>query len=155
MKKGIFSVLILLIVLVSIMPAETTLREGKTGISAHLVAGKNDGDDVGHVGLGGEYGVNSHLSLGAGYVYVDGKWPLADHALELYARGYLFDRPLDLYAHIGTQICFSDEIDTLYTFSGGLEWQSSFGLFIGLEGGPVLESSSWGYLLGARVGYRF
>ncbi len=135
--------------------AEASGRAGTIAVTAGLNGGKNDGDAIARLSLGLEYGLLRRLSVGAGYVYVDGIHPLQEHALDLSLKGYLFDRGLDMYADVGTQFCFSDGFTALYTLKSGLEWRSSFGLLVAAEGGAELEESEWGYLFGLRFGWVF
>lgn len=155
MKKIAFIGVVFLGVLAFSASAETSIRAGKPATAARLNIGQNDGDAIAQLALGLEYAVIPHLSVGAGYVYVDGIDPLQEHGLDLSLKGYLFERELDLYADLGSQFYMKDGIDTVLTVKIGLEWQSPFGLFCAGEGGVELEGSNWGYLYGLRIGYRF
>jgi hypothetical protein len=155
MKRTLSFVLMLLLVDAFTLHAETSGRVGTIAVTAGLNGGKNDGDAIAQLSLGLEYGLLRRISLGAGYVYVDGIHPFQEHALDLSLKGYLFDRLLDMYGDVGTQISFSDGITAFYTLKSGLEWRSSFGLLIAAEGGAELEASEWGYLFGLRFGWVF
>jgi|SRR6056297_903348 len=155
MKKIAFIGVFFLLFLALAASAETPIRAGKLATAARLNSGQNDGDAIAQLALGVEYAVIPHLSVGAGYVYVDGIDPLQEHGLDLSLKGYLFERELDLYADLGSQLYLENSINMLVTLKTGLEWQSPFGLFCAGEGGVVLDASSWGYLYGLRIGYRF
>jgi len=140
--------------------SETSIRVGKTAVSAQLVLGENNEDSIAQLGAGVEYGIINHLSAGIGYVYVDGRHPLQANGLDLFIKGYVFDGFLDLYGfdiygEAGTQVYFQDGIGLTYTFLSGLEWQSPFKLLIAFKGGAELENGDWGYLYGAVLGFRF
>src|SRR6056297_2373986 len=152
MKKICFTGVVFLLVFAFAASAETSIRTKKPAATARLNIGQNDGDAIAQLALGVEYAVIPHLSVGAGYVYVDGIDPLQEHGLDLSLKGYLFERKLDLYADLGSQFYMKDGIDMVLTVKTGLEWQSLFGLFYAVEGGVELEGSSWGYLYGLRVG---
>lgn len=154
MKKFVLFLIILSCVLGQIVCAETSSKKGKPAIAARLNVGKNGEDPVAQLAAGVEYGVLPHFVLGAGYVYVDGIDPLQQHGIDLSLKGFLFERPLDVYAAVGSQLYLSDGIGAVFTLKAGLEWQSPFGLFFAGEGGAEVEGSEWGYLFGLRVGYR-
>jgi len=160
MKKIILFSTVFFLLFVFTVYSETSLRVGRTAVSAHLVLGKNHEDSIAQLGTGFEYGIINHLSAGIGYVYVDGRHPLQAHGLDLFVKGYLFDTILDLYGfdiygQAGAQVYFQDGIGVSYTFFTGLEWQAPFGLFLAAEGGAELENEDWGYLYGAVLGFRF
>lgn len=155
MKKICFIGVVFLLVFAFAAFAETSIRTGKPAAVARLNIGQNDGDAIAHLALGLEYAVIPHLSVGAGYVYIDGIDPLQEHGLDLSLKGYLFERRLDLYADIGSQLYLNDGIGAVFTVKSGLEWQSPFALFCAVEAGVELEESSWGQLIGLRIGYRF
>lgn len=160
MKKILLISFIFLLVTAFLFSAEPSLRVGKTAVSAHFILGKNTEDSIAQVGTGIEYGVISHLSVGIGYVYVDGRHPIQAHGLDLFVKGYVFDSVIDLYGFdiygkAGTQIYYQDEFGLTYTFLSGLEWQSPFKMFIAIETGAELEDGDWGYLTGGVIGIRF
>ena len=167
MKKIILVLVVFFLVSVFTISAETPLRVGKTAVSAHLGVGKSthisfgdSGDDIAQLGVCVEYGIINHLSLGIGYVYVDGIYPLHAHGLDLFVKGYVFDTFIDLYGFdlygkAGTQIYSQDGVGLAYTFLAGLEWQSPFKMFIAFEGGAELENGDWGHLYGGALGLRF
>jgi len=155
MKKLGFIAVVFLLVFTLAASAETFIRTGRPAATARLNIGQNDGDAIAQLALGIEYAVIPHLSVGAGYVYVDGIDPLQANGLDLSLKGYLFEKRLDLYADLGGQFYMKESIDTVLTVKSGLEWQSPFGLLCAVEGGVELEGSSRGHLLGLRVGYRF
>jgi len=154
MKKIMLFTMVFLTATVFLASAEDYSREGKFAVSARLDIGKNNGDSIGQLGGAIEYGIVKYLSAGLGYVYVDGRHPLQDNGLDLFLKGYIFDRELDVYIDAGAQICFSDEIETVLTIKAGIEWQSPFALFIAAEGGAELEQPDLGYLYGIRLGFR-
>jgi len=160
MKKIIVILTVFLLVLVFTVHSETSIRVGKTAVSAHLFLGKNNEDSIAQLGVGFEYGLISHLSAGIGYVYVDGRHPLQAHGLDLFVKGYIFDTLMDLYGFdiygkAGTQFYNQDGVGIVYTFLSGLEWQSPFKMFIAIETGAELEDGDWGYLTGGVIGVRF
>jgi len=167
MKKIILVLAVFLLVSVFTIYAETSLRVGKTAVSAHLGVGKSNhisfgdsGDDIAQLGVCVEYGIINHLSAGIGYVYVDGIYPLAAHGLDLFIKGYVFDTVIDvygfdIYGKAGTQIYSDGGLGLTYTFLTGLEWQSPFKVFIAIETGAELENGDWGYLSGGVLGVRF
>jgi len=160
MKKMILVLAVFLLVSVLTIYAETSIRVGKTAVSAHLILGKNTEDSIAQVGTGIEYGIVNHLSAGAGYVYVDGRHPIQAHGLELFIKGYVFDSVIDIYGFdiygkAGTQIYSQGGFGLTYTFLTGLEWQSPFKVFIAVETGAELENGDWGYLSGGVLGVRF
>lgn len=148
----------LLILFVSAAAAaadEGSPRAGRLAAVARLDIGKDDGDDIGQLAVGIEYGLIPHLSAGIGYVYIDGMFPLQENGLDISLRGFLLDEAVDAYADLGSQLYFSDDFGAVFTLKAGLEWQSPFGVLVGAEGGTVLEDSKFGYLFGVRAGYRF
>ena len=159
MKKTLLMMIAVLLVLTSTIGAEQmgneSIRAGKVAAVARLIAGKNDGDDVGQLAVGAEYGVIPHLSVGLGYVYIDGMYPVQENGLDISVKGFLLDQDLDVYADLGSQMYFSDGVEALFTLKAGVEWQFPFGLLIAGEGGTVLEDSEFGYMFGIRAGYRF
>lgn len=160
MKKIVFLGIAALLILTAVSAVAQTAdpespRAGKLAAAGRLNLGKNDGDSIAHLGAGIEYGLIPHLSVGAGYVYIDGMHPLQESGLDVSLKGFLFDQVLDLYADLGSQLYFSDDFGAVFTLKAGLEWQSPFGVFVGAEGGTVLEDSKFGYLFGVRAGYRF
>ncbi|MEA1911338.1 MAG: hypothetical protein U9N32_06635 [Spirochaetota bacterium] len=149
MNKITFIIIGFLLVSVFTIHADSSLRVGKTAVSAHLIVGKNTEDSIGQLGVGFEYGIMNHLSAGMGYVYVDGRHPLQAHGPDLYVKGFAFDGIMDLYGFdlygkAGTQIYYQDELGLAYTFLTGVEWQSPFKLIIAVEGGAELENGDWG-----------
>ena len=151
---------IFLLVSAFLFSAEPSLRVGKTAVAAQLVLGKNNEDSIAQLGVGVEYGIISHLSAGIGYVYVDGRHPIQAHGLDLFVKGYVFDSVIDLYGFdiygkAGIQVYYQDDFGSTYTFLSGLEWQSSFNMFIAIETGAELENGDWGYLTGGVLGFRF
>src|SRR6056297_2088474 len=155
MKKIAFIGVFFLLFLALAASAETPIRAGKLATAARLNSGQNDGDAIAQLAVGVEYAVIPHLSVGAGYVYIDGIDPLQEHGLDLSLKGYLFERKLDLYADIGSQFYLNGGFGAVFTVKSGIEWQSPFALFCAVEGGVELEDSSWGHLFGLRAGYRF
>ena len=160
MKKIIVILVVFLLVSVFTISAETSLRVGKTAVSAHLLVGKNTEDSIAQLGTGIEYGIINHLSVGIGYVYVDGRHPLQAHGLDLFLKGYVFDPIIDIYGFdiygkTGMQVYSQDGFGLTYTFTSGLEWQSPFKMFIAVETGAELEDGDWGYLTGGVIGIRF
>ena len=135
--------------------AEPSVRAGRSGVSVHLVLGKNTQDSIAQLGAGYEYGIIKHLSAGVGYAYVDGRDPIQNSGLDLFVKGYLFDSVFDLYGKFGTQLYNRDGLGMITTFLGGVEWQSPFMFFLAFESGAELERSDWGYLYGAVLGMRF
>ena len=154
MKKIVSISIVFLIVFVFTVYSETSIRVGKTAVSAHLNLGENNDDSIGQLGGTIEYGIINHLSAGIGYVYVDGMNPIQAHGLDLFVKGYLFDKKMDIYGELGAQIYGGDDSGLMSTFITGFEWQSPFKLFIAIEAGAELESSNWGYLYGAVIGIR-
>lgn len=155
MKKIMSIAAVFLVLFVFTVDAESFVRTGKSAVSAHLILGENNDDSIAQVGVSYEYGILPHLSAGAGYVYVDGRFPLQAHGIGFSVKGYLFDTNLDLYGKVGLQVYSSDGFGVTSTFIGGAEWQLPFKLYIGLEGGAELEGTDWGYLYGAVLGVRF
>lgn len=160
MKKIIVISTVILLVSVFTLYSETSIRVGKTAVSAHLVLGKNNEDSIAQIGVGLEYGILSHLSAGLGYVFVDGRHPIQAHGLDLFVKGYVFDTILDLkgfdiYGKAGAQVYSQDGLGLTYTFLTGLEWQSPFKMFMAFEGGAELENDDWGYVYGGVLGLRF
>src|SRR6056297_3042321 len=135
MKKIAFIGVFFLLFLALAASAETPIRAGKLATAARLNSGQNDGDAIAQLALGIEYAVIPHLSVGAGYVYVDGIDPLQANGLDLSLKGYLFEKRLDLYADLGGQFYMKESIDTVLTVKSGIEWQSPFGLLCAVEGG--------------------
>jgi hypothetical protein len=159
MKKIIFILAVFLLISAFTVSAESSIRSGKSAVSAHLVLGKNNEDSIAQVGASYEYGIISHLSAGLGYVYVDGRHPIQAHGLDLFIKVYVFDTIFDLYGFdiygkASTQIYSQDSFGLAYTLLSGLEWQSPFKMFISFEGGGELENGDWGYLYGAVLGLR-
>ncbi len=159
MKRISLITVVFLLVFTFAIFAGPSLRVGKTAVSAHLDLGKNTEDSIAQVGVVVEYGIISHLSLGMGYVYVDGRHPLQAHGLDLFVKGYVFDTfwdlyGFDIYGKAGTQIYSQDGFGLTYTFLTGLEWQSPFKIFIAIEGGAELEDGDWGHLSGGVIGVR-
>ncbi len=160
MKKIIVISTVFLLVFVFTVYSETSIRVGKTAAAVHLIMGKNNEDSIAQVGAGIEYGIINHLSIGLGYVYVDGRHPLQAHGLDLFVKGYVFDTILDLYGFdiygkAGAQVYSSDGFGLTYTFLTGVEWQSPFKMFFAVEGGAELENGDWGYVYGGILGLRF
>ena len=167
MKKIILFSTVFLLLSAFTISADSSLRVGKTAVSAHLGVGKSNhisfgdsGDSIAQLGVCVEYGIINHLSAGIGYVYVDGIYPLAAHGLDLFVKGYVFDTLIDLYGFdiygkAGIQVYSQERFGLTSTFMSGLEWQSPFKMFIAIETGAELENSEWGYLTGGVLGFRF
>lgn len=154
MKKILFLYSVFLLVFIAAASAETAGRTGSFALTGRLIAGENNGDSVGQLAFGAEYGLLSHLCVGAGFVYVDGRFPIQENGIDLSIKGYLFDRSLDVYGDAGAQLYFIDGVDAVFTLKAGVEWQSSFGLLAAAEGGAEIEGEYWGYMYGLRLGYR-
>ena len=160
MKKILFVSLIFLLASAFTFSAEPSLRVGKTAVSAHLGLGQNREDSIAQLGTCVEYGVFSHLSVGIGYAYVDGRYPIQAHGLDLFVKGYVFDTIVDIYGFdiygkAGSQIYYQDDFGLAYTFLAGVEWQSLFKLFLAIETGAELENGDWGHFTGGVIGMRF
>lgn len=158
-KKKIFLIVLLLLCVFTVY-SDTSIRVGKTAAAIHLNLGKNNEDSIGQIGVGMEYGIINHLSMGLGYVYVDGRYPLQVHGLEMFVKGYILDSIIDLYGFdlygkAGAQIYSKDGLGLTYTLLSGIEWQSPFKLLIAFEGGVEFENGDWGYLCGGALGVRF
>lgn len=134
----------------------SSVRDSRTGIGIHFNMGKIDQDPGAVMSLEGEYNLWGHLSLGGGYTYVDGHM-VQDQCVDLFAKGYLLNRSLDIYVQAGAAVAVGKNTgqDIYPLFRGGMEWQSGKGVFIGLEGATLLQTDHPGFLFGIVLGFRF
>lgn len=135
--------------------AGPSVRAERSAVSASLVMGKNTEDSTAQIAVNYEYGIIKHLSVGGGYVYVDGRHPIQAHGAALYVKGYAFDSVLDIYGKVSAQLYYQDGFGLVTTYLAGAEWQSPFKLCLSIEGGAELEGSDWGYMYGFSLGLRF
>ncbi len=155
MKRITLILFIFLLITAFAFSNDSPVRAGRSAVSAGLVTGKNTEDSIAQVAVNYEYGVISHLSIGGGYVYVDGRHPVQAHGIDLFVKGYAFDSFLDVYGKVSAQLYYQDGFGVITTYLAGAEWQSPFKLCVSIEGGAELEGTDWGYMYGLSLGVRF
>ena len=133
--------------------AEGEVRAGRFGAELRFDYGSSGTDPIAQIGVDAEYGVFEHLSVGAGFAYVDGRLT-QESCLELVVKGYLRGRPLDLFLAGALQLSFSGGLGSSGTLRAGVEWQSPWKFFLGAEAAALLEEAGVGWMGGAFAGIR-
>jgi len=143
------------LLLPSIATAAGSVRADRPAVSLHLDLGKSSGDPAGQINVEGEYNFFEHLSTGLGYAYVDGSG-LQESCLELFVKGYLLGRSLDLFALAAAQFYLdeSETLDSFFTLKAGIEWATPWKIFLGAEGAAFFEPAGIAYMGGAFLGLR-
>lgn len=133
--------------------AEGAVRAGRVGAELRFDYGASGVDPIAQVGVDAEYGLLEHLSVGAGFAYVDGRMT-QESCLELMVKGYLLGKPFDVFAAAALQLSFSAGLGTSGTLRIGVEWQSPWKFFLGAEAAGLLEQAGVGWMGGAFAGIR-
>jgi len=77
-------------------------------------------------------------------------------SLELFAKGYLLGKPMDLFALAAAQFYLdeSGSLDSFFTLKAGIEWATPWKIFIGAEGAAFFDPAGIAYMGGAFLGLR-
>lgn len=135
---------------------EERVRDGRVAAAVGFDRGSSAGDPAAQLWAHAEYGFGEHFAAGLGWVYVDGLDPLQAHGLELLLKAYLFAAPLDAFLQASLQPCFAEDgLRLVFTGRLGVEWQTPWKAFWGVEACLAAEPAAVGWLIGSFLGVRF